>query len=67
MVGLVRCVGLVCGMKCGKCDRSRVFSMRVHVGPQTGTHMHYRSRQCAVADLLRRASDTSKVSTMSSR
>ncbi len=26
-------IGLVCGMKCGKCERSRLFSMRVHVGP----------------------------------
>jgi hypothetical protein len=25
-------VGMVCGMKCGICDRSRLFSMRVHLG-----------------------------------
>jgi hypothetical protein len=30
-------VGLVCGMKCGKSERSRLFSLRVHAGPSTPT------------------------------
>jgi hypothetical protein len=29
--------GLVCGMKCGKSERSRLFSLRVHAGPSTPT------------------------------
>jgi len=28
-------VGLVCGMKCGICDRSQLFSVWVHVGSPT--------------------------------
>jgi hypothetical protein len=30
-------VGLVCGMKCGICDRSLLFNVRVHVGSPTPT------------------------------
>ena len=41
-------VGMVCGMECGIFERSRLFSVRVHVGPPDSVGPAYQRDVAAV-------------------